>query len=134
MRSSAKVVSLASLVASLAVAGMAALLAPGCSNQGEGDVCNRLAGNDDCTLGFECSTDLNTTIVQPVADSVIGRCCLPVVARSQSTAPVCMRPPTPNQSDAAVPTDTDADVAEASVPDSATEPDASTVDASDDGG
>lgn len=133
MRSSVKVVSLASLVVSLAAVGVGALFAPGCSNQGEGDVCNTQTGSDDCNSGLECSTDLNTTIVVLPPGSVIGRCCLPVVARSQSRAPVCSRPATPQQADAAVPPDNDANAAETSAPDGSV-PDSSTVDASDDGG
>jgi hypothetical protein len=43
----------------------------GCAGQGEGDLCNRLAGNngnDDCQNGLECDTTVSST-------QGFGRCC-----------------------------------------------------------
>ena len=43
----------------------------GCAGQGEGDLCNRLAGNngnDDCQNGLVCDTSVTST-------QGFGRCC-----------------------------------------------------------
>ncbi len=127
MRSSVKV---ASILATLLLAAVGSI-APGCSNQGEGEVCNLLAGNsgnDDCSSGFECSSILNTTAAQ---DKNIGRCCLPLVARSQSTVAICQSQQSTGGADAAVPVDTDAattaDTGASTTPDAATTSDGATA-------
>jgi hypothetical protein len=60
-------------------AAAAASIVAACSNQGEGEVCDRRAGNngnDDCQSGLVCVTTL-----------VPARCCPP--DRSTATTPAC---------------------------------------------
>jgi hypothetical protein len=55
----------------------------GCQGQGEGEQCNRLAGNngnDDCQSGLVCNTSV-------VSTPGFGRCC--PTDRTQATTAIC---------------------------------------------
>ncbi len=99
----------------LATSGLIAIAA--CSNQGEGERCDVLNGNNDCNTsdGLICyrAADLNNS---PLSD----RCC--PSNRAEATHPVCVTPRSVGETDAAAPADTG--------PPPAT-PDATTSDAGD---
>jgi hypothetical protein len=60
------------LVGFLIAFGLGAVLVPGCSKQGEGERCDKVAaGNDDCDSGLVC-VDANE-----LADESTDRCCPP---------------------------------------------------------
>ena len=103
-----------SLVLALLFAGAGAVLIA-CSNQGEGERCDRNgdnAGNDECRDGLRCTAagELNGS---PQTD----RCC-PVI-RTTAAALVCQIPPNPGGGDAAPPPE--ASVADVSVDSPATD-------------
>ncbi len=104
-----------SLVVGLVVAGGIAVLAA-CSNQGEGERCNSLAGNEDCNTddGLACYP------AAQLKDTVSDRCC--PLDRTQATHPVCLTQVGIGSQDASAPADTGpATSNEASVNDGATE-------------
>jgi hypothetical protein len=80
-----RISALASLVPFALFAGVAALIASiACSNQGEGDYCDLLNGDNDCQSGLICTTP-------PGLAGMPGtntRCCPPSAA--QATKAVCM--------------------------------------------
>ena len=55
----------------VAVATLALGLSLGCADQGEGERCDTLSGNEDCASGLVC-TELETGSGEPLA-----RCCPP---------------------------------------------------------
>jgi hypothetical protein len=77
-----------------------AVLAPSCSNQGEGERCSQLGdngGNDECQSGLQCTA---ASAIGPNAGGV-DRCC-PVDLR-QATTTGCMTGGSASVADAAPP-------------------------------
>jgi hypothetical protein len=76
--------SFASVASSVLLAAIAALaLSAGCSNQGEGEFCDRLNGNTDCQDGLVCGTAPGIAAGSGNTD----RCC--PVAPAQPTTAAC---------------------------------------------
>lgn len=97
---------IASVVGALGACAWLALSA--CSNQGEGERCEFLNGNDDCQDGLVClprSAQNNSSlgVVNPPFNNS-DRCCPP--DRSQATHPACVIPRSPVSDASAPPPDT----------------------------
>jgi hypothetical protein len=96
-------------------AGIVALAA--CSNQGEGERCELLNGNDDCNgdEGLICYA------ANQLTNSTSDRCC--PLDRARATAPVCLTPVDIVGGDGGTPADTGpVEVPEAGPADAAEEP------------
>lgn len=117
------------VVLSLCAGGLVAIAA--CSNQGEGEVCDVLNGNEDCADGLVCYRQADLNNVQS------DRCC--PSDRNTATHPACTTPKNIGGTDAAAPADTgppstvDSSVVDAADADAADAMDADVRDATDDG-
>jgi hypothetical protein len=117
----------ASIVVGCFLAGFVALAA--CSNQGEGERCDSLNGNEDCKTdqGLICYPKGQLT------NTNSDRCC--PADRTKATEPVCQTPVDPVGNDATAPADTgppitpDANVSDADA--TAADADADSADAND---
>jgi len=87
-----------SIVAVVVLGGFVALTA--CSNYGEGERCETLNGNDDCTDGLQCTPKAQLAVPYNTAD----RCC--PVDRTLAKEPSCAVPQNAAGNDAAPPPDT----------------------------
>ncbi len=104
-RRSVFVLTVLTTLAALA-AGAIAIIA--CSDQGEGERCDRRAenqGSNDCNSGLVCTAagELNGATTTQIGE---GRCC--PVDRQTATTVVCSRAPAPAGGDAAPPPETGA--------------------------
>lgn len=110
---------LRTLLIALASVGVGGGAFAACSNQGEGEFCDRFGdngGNDECQSGLECTPvgSLNGQGGQTAApttgsgtdNSHLGRCCPPLAQRPNATTVICQLSPNPGGGDAAVPLET----------------------------